>query len=60
MGRGVRDAAGSVLLACALAVLFVGVRELRERDYLASIVLVMTGMSLLKAGVELLRQAVGE
>jgi len=60
MGQGVREAAGSVLLACSLAIVFVGVQELRGRDYLAAIVLVMTGISLLKAGVELLRPAVSE
>jgi hypothetical protein len=45
-------------LLLALAVLFVAVTELRGRDYLACIILVFTGIWLLRAGVELLRPSV--
>jgi hypothetical protein len=55
-----RAGAGLGLLLCALAVLFYGVMQLRQRDYLACIVLTMTGLSLMRAGVELLRPSVGE
>jgi len=33
---------------------------LRERDYLACVILTLTGLSLMRAGVELLRPSVGE
>ena len=55
-----REGAGSLLVACSLAVLFYGVTELRQRDYLSCIILVLTGLSLMRAGVELLRPTVGE
>jgi hypothetical protein len=59
-GRVVRDGSGVVLLLGALYVLFYGVTQLRAHDYLASIVLVVTGLSLLRASVELLRPSLGE
>ena len=48
------------MLLIALAVLYYGVAELRARDYLACIVLVLTGLSLMRASVELLRPSVGD
>ena len=44
----------------AFAALFYGVMLLRNRDYLACIILVLTGLSLMRAGVELLRPSIGE
>jgi hypothetical protein len=58
--RWARDGSGVVLLVCALASLFYGVMQLRQRDYLACLILSLTGISLLRAGVELLRPSVGE
>lgn len=58
MSRLLREGSGFVLLALALAVLFNAVSELRGRDYLACIILVFTGIWLLRAGVELLRPSV--
>jgi hypothetical protein len=55
-----RDGSGVVLVLSALGVLFYGVVELRERDYLACVILTLTGLSLMRAGVELLRPSVGE
>lgn len=49
-----------LLLIAALAVLFQAVTLLRARDYLACIILVLTGLSLMRAGVELLRPSTGE
>jgi hypothetical protein len=48
------------LVLSALSVLFYGVMQLRQRDYLACIILTLTGLSLMRAGVELLRPSVGE
>lgn len=44
----------------ALALCFHGVSQLRAHDYLACIMLTLTGLSLLRAGVDLLRPSVGE
>jgi hypothetical protein len=60
MGRVLRDGSGTVLVAAALAALFHGVTQLRSHDYLACIVLTVIGLSLLRAGVELLRPSLGE
>jgi hypothetical protein len=55
MERGVRQATGVVILLAALGLLFYAVISLRSRDYLACIILVLTGLSLMRAGIELLR-----
>ena len=60
MERGLRETAGILLLLCALAILFYGIVQLRGHDYLACIILVLTGLSLMKAGVELIRASIGE
>ena len=60
MGRAVRDGSGLVLVIVALAALFWGVVELGAHDYLAAILLLLTGLAVLRAGVELLRPTVGE
>ena len=56
----VREVTGVVLVLLALATLFVGVTELRGHDYLACMILAFTGLSLMRAGAELLRPSVGE
>jgi hypothetical protein len=60
MGRAVRDGSGLVLVIVALAALFWGVVELGGHDYLAAMLLLLTGLAVLRAGVELLRPTVGE
>jgi hypothetical protein len=60
MGRGLREGSGTLFVVGALAALFYGVSMLRGRDYLACVILVSTGLSLMRAGVELLRPSVGE
>jgi hypothetical protein len=60
MGAWLREGTGFGLVATALAVLFHAVTELRGRDYLACIILVLTGISLMRAGIELLRPSVGD
>lgn len=60
MGRILRDAVGLLLVAAALAALFFGVSQLRAHDYVAAGLMLLTGLSVLRAGVELLRPTVGE
>ncbi|MEM9068791.1 MAG: hypothetical protein AAGE52_09800 [Myxococcota bacterium] len=55
-----REGSGALLLLSALATLFYGVVKLRAHDYVATIVLVVVGLALLGAAVELLRPSVGE
>lgn len=49
-----------LLVVFALSILFYAVMKLRERDYLACILLTFTGLSLVRAGVDVLRSATGE
>jgi len=44
-----------LLLISALSVLFYGVVQLRQRDYAACLVLTFTGLSLVRAGVDVMR-----
>ncbi|MGD8860517.1 MAG: hypothetical protein PVI30_10945 [Myxococcales bacterium] len=60
MGRWIRDGSGALLVVAALAAVYAGITELHARDYLACIILVLTGLSLMRAGVELLRPTIGE
>jgi len=60
MGSGLREGSGTLLVLAALSALFYGVVQLRSRDYLACIILVLAGLSLMRAGVELLRPSIGE
>ena len=48
------------LVVAALGLLFIAVTELRDRDYLACIILVLTGISLMRAGVELLKPSTSD
>lgn len=56
----VRDSAGLVLLATSLAALGRGVIVLGRHDYVAAVLFVIVGLSLVGAGLELLRPGVGE
>ena len=60
MGRVVRDATGLALTGGAVGALFYGVAQLRDHDYLAATLMLLTGLAVLRAGVELLRPTVGE
>ena len=60
MGRGLREGSGAVLVLGAMVVLFYGVTQRRARDYLACIILALTGLSLMRAGVTLLRPSTGD
>ncbi len=60
MGRTLRDASGALLVLVSVGALFHAVLSLRDHDYVAAILMVVAGLSLLRAGVELLRPTVGE
>jgi len=60
MGRALRDGTGLFLTVAALAALFYGVTELRDHDYMAAALMLVTGLSVLRGAVELLRPTVGE
>ena len=60
MARAIRESVGALLVLVALATLFWAATELRGHDYVASILLVVTGISLVWAGVEVLRPSLGE
>ena len=60
MGSSLREGSGVFLILGALITLFGAVTELRQHDYLACIILMFTGLSLMRAGAELLRPTVGE
>ncbi len=60
MARGLREGSGAVLLLAALSALGYGVTLLRGGDYLACIIVVLTGLSLMRAAVELLGPSIGE
>lgn len=60
MGRAARDGMGLILTVAALGGLFLGVRFLRDHDYIAASLLLLAGLAVLRAGVDLLRLTVGE
>ena len=49
-----------MLLGAAMAALFYGVVQLRGHDYISAVLLMITGLSILRAGVDLLRPSLGE
>lgn len=55
-----REVVGAVLVLAAFVALYAALGELRGRDYIAAVLLVITGLSLLGAGTELLRPTTGE
>ncbi|HKP57790.1 MAG TPA: hypothetical protein VJV78_13755 [Polyangiales bacterium] len=60
MANALREVTGVVLVLIALVTLFASVTQLRAHDYLACMILTFTGLSLMRAGSELLRPSVGE
>ncbi len=60
MGRVLRDGTGLLLVALAMGLLFVAVRTLLDHDYLAAMLLITSGLSVMRAGVEILRPTLGE
>ncbi len=58
--RLLREVLGLVVLILALGVLAGGIWELRAHDYVSAIVLVVVGLGLLGAGLELVRPSMAE
>ncbi|MFN7698742.1 MAG: hypothetical protein ACK6CU_09780 [Deltaproteobacteria bacterium] len=55
-----KDIVGLILVLVALLGLGLGVREVTLRDYVAAGLLLLAGVSTLRAGVGLLRPSIGE
>jgi hypothetical protein len=60
MSKRLREGAGALLLMCALVVLAFAITHLRDQEYVGAVLMVTTGLSLLRAGVELMRPSMGE
>ena len=60
MSQPLREGSGAVLILSALGVLYTAIGHLREQEYVGAILMVTTGLALLRAGVELLRPSMGE
>ena len=56
----VKDGAGYLLLVVALTVLVLGVNAVRGHDYVAAVLILGTGLAVLRASVTLLRPSIGE
>lgn len=55
-----REGVGLTLVVAALLVLGLGIRHLRDQEYVGAVLLVTTGLALIRSGVELLRPSMGE
>lgn len=55
-----KDGVGYVLLVVALTVLVLGVNAVRQHDYVAAVLILGTGIAVLRASVTLLRTSIGE
>jgi hypothetical protein len=55
-----KDGAGYALLVVALTILLLGVDAVRSHDYVAAILVLGTGLAVLRAAVTLLRPSIGE
>jgi hypothetical protein len=60
MAKHLREGSGAVLILSALAVLWLAIRHLRDQEFVGAVLLVSTGLALVRAGVELLRPSMGE
>jgi len=60
MAKWIREGSGGVLILCSLGVLGLAIGHLRDQQYVGAVLLVTTGLALLRAGVELLRPSIGE
>ncbi len=58
--RAFREGMGATMLVSAMAVLAYAIMRLTEHDYVGAVVLVVVGISVLGASVELLRPWAGE
>ena len=60
MAKHLREGVGVALVVGALIVLGLGIRHLRDQEYVGAVLLVTTGLALVRSGVELLRPSMGE
>jgi hypothetical protein len=58
--KHLREGVGVSLVVAALVVLGLGIRHLRDQEYVGAVLLVTTGLALIRSGVELLRPSMGE
>jgi hypothetical protein len=59
-GRHLREGAGALLIVVAMGVLALAIRHIGDQEYVGAILMVSTGLALVRAGVELLRPSMGE
>ena len=60
VAKHLREGVGLVLVLGALVLMGFGVRHLRDQEYVGAVLLVTTGLALVRSGVELLRPSMGE
>lgn len=60
MIKWIREGSGGLLVLSSLGVVGLSIAHLRDQEYVGALLLVTTGLSLLRAGVELLRPSIGE
>ena len=60
MTRPLRDVSGTLAMLAAIAGLVLAVVQLTTHDYVAATLLIVTGLTLARTAVELLRPTVGE
>jgi hypothetical protein len=60
VAKHLREGVGLTLVLSALGLLALGIRHLRDQEYVGAVLLVTTGLALVRSGVELLRPSMGE
>lgn len=60
MTRRIAEVSGGLLVLLAAVALFEGVRALRAHDYVASVLLALVAVPLVRSSVELMRPSIGE
>jgi hypothetical protein len=60
MTRPLRDVSGALAMLAAISGLVLSVVQLTTHDYVAAMLLIVTGLTLARTAVELLRPTVGE
>ena len=60
MLRAAREIVGFALTGGSVAILWWGIVDLRQHNYVSAILLALVGTAVLRAGVELVRPSVGE
>lgn len=60
MSRYLREGCAALLLVSALVLIGLGVQHLRDQEFVGAVLLALTGLTLVRAGVDLLRPSMGE